>query len=91
MSVSLLPLPLRRIVPAAGPAHARVTITYARDAVDLAIVDDGAGGTSVNGGGYGLAGMRERAAQCGGSVQAGPDPAGGWRVHANLPLERHAA
>jgi signal transduction histidine kinase len=36
--------------------------------------------------GHGLTGMRERAAVYDGAVSAGPDPAGGWRVHARLPL-----
>ncbi len=37
------------------------------------------------GGGHGLAGMRERAARCGGTFHAGPTAAGGWRVTAALP------
>ncbi len=37
-------------------------------------------------GGHGLAGMRERAASVGGSVEAGRSPAGGFRVAARLPL-----
>jgi signal transduction histidine kinase len=36
--------------------------------------------------GHGLAGMRARAAMLGGELTAGPDPAGGFRVHARLPL-----
>ena len=38
-------------------------------------------------GGYGLAGMRERVTALGGSFTAGPAPAGGFRVHATLPVE----
>jgi hypothetical protein len=34
--------------------------------------------------------MGERAAQCGGSLEAGPRPSGGWRVHADLPLQYQA-
>jgi len=38
-----------------------------------------------SGGGHGLAGMRERAARCGGTFRTGPMPAGGWQVTADLP------
>ncbi len=38
------------------------------------------------GGGYGLIGMRERAAQLGGTLAVGPDD-GGWRVELRLPVE----
>ncbi|MDR2997357.1 MAG: histidine kinase [Microbacterium sp.] len=41
------------------------------------------------GGGHGVRGMTERAELLGGSVQAGPDAAGGWVVSARLP--RHPA
>ncbi len=36
--------------------------------------------------GRGIIGMTERAAMLGGSVEAGPTPGGGWRVHAELPV-----
>jgi signal transduction histidine kinase len=42
-------------------------------------------GLENSGGGYGLTGMRERAAQLGGTLAAGPD-ATGWRVTMSLPL-----
>ena len=35
-------------------------------------------------GGHGLAGMAERAAAFGGTLRAGPAPAGGWEVTATL-------
>ena len=43
---------------------------------------DGAG----VGPGYGLAGIAERVASCGGSLTVGPDPAGGFAVTARLPV-----
>jgi signal transduction histidine kinase len=37
--------------------------------------------------GHGIAGMRERAALYGGTLEAGPLPGGGFRVAATLPVE----
>jgi signal transduction histidine kinase len=48
------------------------------------VTDDGRGG-AVNGHGSGLAGMAERAAALGGTLDAGPRPGGGFRVRARLP------
>jgi len=80
---------LTNVVRHAGAAHARVTISYGPDAVDIDVVDDGRGvpdgNGSTSGAGHGLAGMRERAAGVGGSVETGPRLGGGFRVHAHLP------
>lgn len=44
------------------------------------------GGSGIGGGtGWGLAGIAERADLIGGTVESGPAPDGGWRVHARLP------
>ena len=76
--------------------HARadrawVTVRYGRRAIELEIADDGRGSggrrTAADGGGHGLVGMRERVALYGGSLDAGPQPAGGYRVLARLPIE----
>ncbi|MFG2906317.1 sensor histidine kinase [Kitasatospora sp. NPDC048286] len=45
------------------------------------------GGTEREGGGFGLAGLRERVEAAGGELTAGPGPEGGWRVAAVLPTE----
>jgi signal transduction histidine kinase len=70
-------------------APVTVTITAAPAQVAIEIQNDAPAqrrsGLEAAGGGYGLAGMRERAAACGGSLAAGPAEAGGWRVSAVLP------
>jgi len=43
--------------------------------------------TPQSGAGFGLIGMRERAVALGGSLEAGPTPAGGFRVRAVLPAQ----
>ncbi|GAA2041511.1 histidine kinase [Agromyces tropicus] len=52
--------------------------------VRLDVRDDGATAASASPG-FGLAGMRERAALLGGTVDAGPAAGGGWTVTAVLP------
>jgi signal transduction histidine kinase len=73
----------------ARATRAEVTVRYGVDAVEIDIRDDGRAtpGSAANGGGHGLAGMRERVSLLGGTLEAGPLPGGGYRVHARLPLE----
>jgi signal transduction histidine kinase len=63
-----------------------VHVAEAGEQVRVTVRDDGdasvAGSTSS---GYGLVGMAERASLLGGTLQAGPDPDGGWTVDAVLP------
>ena len=47
---------------------------------------DGRGTGTGRADGHGIAGMRERAALYGGSLDAGPLPGGGFRVAARLPV-----
>jgi signal transduction histidine kinase len=70
---------------AAGPTRVSVAIAGRPGAVTVDVHDDG-GRRPAGPPGHGLTGMRERAAVYDGAVSAGPDPAGGWRVHARLPL-----
>ena len=73
----------------AGPeAEALVRLHYDSGGVDVEISDTGAGTRSTSQGahGLGLDGMRERAAVYSGTVEAGPLPAGGWRVRTRLAV-----
>ena len=71
----------------AGPAHASVRLRYADRALELEVLDDGRGPTGA-GGGFGLVGMRERAALYGGVLAADGRPGGGYALRARLPLEQ---
>jgi signal transduction histidine kinase len=73
----------------AGPARATVNLDYRPDALHLEVRDDGRGtgpGEPPPSGGFGLVGMRQRAALLGGDVHAGPGETGGFRVFARLPV-----
>jgi signal transduction histidine kinase len=72
----------------AGAGSADVIVRYADDAVEVECTDDGSGATAHSNGatGHGLVGMRERALILGGEIDAGPQPDGGYRVRARLPL-----
>jgi signal transduction histidine kinase len=79
---------LNNVIKHASPANAQVTIEQQTDALMITVLDDGrsAPHPAVNGAGNGLRGMRERAEQAGGILEAGPDSRGGWRVQATFPL-----
>ncbi|MFF5306890.1 sensor histidine kinase [Streptomyces sp. NPDC013161] len=79
---------LTNVVRHSGSRHARVHIGHEGGALRLRIDDDGpATGADAGGSGNGLAGMRERAAALGGTIEAGARPDGGFRVLAVLPLK----
>ncbi|MFI9832946.1 sensor histidine kinase [Streptomyces sp. NPDC051913] len=83
---------LTNVVRHSGSRHARVRLdSRGGTALRLRIDDDGpATGADAGGSGNGLAGMRERAAALGGTIEAGPRPDGGFRVLAVLPLQVNA-
>ena len=62
-----------------------VEVTGDADRVRLTIDDDGSAAGGRVPAGYGLVGMRERAALLGGTFHAGPTAERGWRVEAVLP------
>lgn len=72
----------------AGPdAHARVSIAYSPNAIDIEVADNGHGASaSSDGAGHGLRGMYERVSSMGGRLNAGPGLGGGYLVRASLPL-----
>jgi signal transduction histidine kinase len=65
---------------------ARVRLSYSPEVLRVEVTDDGTGTGRPNPAGHGLIGMRERAALYAGSLDAGPNPDGGFRVVAVLPL-----
>jgi signal transduction histidine kinase len=75
----------------ARPARAEVRITHAGDDLNIEVTDDSANAAPSGGDGSGLRGMRERAEQLGGTLEAGPAPDRGWRVRARFPLQRVTA
>jgi signal transduction histidine kinase len=84
---------LTNVIRHAGPADATVSLRYQPDEIAIDVTDTGHGpkpapGSGPAGGtaGHGQAGMRERAAAVGGTVQTGPRPGGGYQVTARLPV-----
>jgi signal transduction histidine kinase len=88
---------LTNVVRHAGPAAVTVRVAYQPGQVVVEVADNGLGSAGGrresdsdrqsrrSGSGSGIAGMRERVAAVGGELEAGPLPAGGFRVAARLP------
>ncbi|MEV6955029.1 histidine kinase [Streptomyces sp. NPDC051183] len=75
---------------AATATAVRIGLRTVPVGLEVRIADDGGRPAKLSdqarGGGYGLAGMAERAEALGGSLTAGPAPEGGWLITAILPL-----
>ncbi|WP_221584641.1 sensor histidine kinase [Microbacterium sp. G2-8] len=63
-----------------------VLVCAEHEGLIVEVTDDGSGSSRVRPG-FGILGMTERATLFGGTLEAGPDPRGGWRVRAVLPRE----
>jgi signal transduction histidine kinase len=72
------------VVRHAGADSCQVVIDRQDGQLSIEVTDSGRGGPA--GTGYGITGMRERAALLGGDLSAGPRPGGGFRVAARLPV-----
>ena len=74
-----------------GAYQGSVTLRYLAgepDAVEVEVIDDGRGADDrCDDGGFGLTGIRERAAMHGGSCEIGPRPTGGFRVRVRIPVD----
>ncbi|MEU8819742.1 histidine kinase [Actinoplanes sp. NPDC048796] len=80
---------LTNTVKHAAGASATVDVAYAPDGLRITVTDTGGRPTpeSARSTGRGLAGLRERLAVYGGTLQAAARLTGGYRVQARLPLE----
>ncbi|MEU5589173.1 sensor histidine kinase [Streptomyces chrestomyceticus] len=75
---------------AADATVVRIKVRTVPSGLELRVTDDGGHPARLSeqarGGGFGLAGLTERAEALGGRLTAGPAPEGGWEVRAVLPL-----
>jgi signal transduction histidine kinase len=79
---------LTNVIRHAGPASATVSLSYRPDEIGIDVTDNGHGPKAAGGpAGHGHAGMRERAAAVGGTLQTGPRAGGGYQVTARLPAD----
>ena len=75
-----------------GGQHANVLLEFSDGQLTIEVTDSGLAAEAAGaaaaapGSGHGLIGMRERVAVFGGRLTAGPNPNGGYGVHATLPL-----
>lgn len=68
----------------AAGAPVVVRLVPVPDGAELTVINGAGAATEVHGSGMGLIGMRERAAEAGGTLHAGPNGDGGWTVRLTL-------
>jgi signal transduction histidine kinase len=80
---------LTNVLKHADATSAQVRLNYCPGHVlHVEVADNGRGASHPSApGGHGLTGMRERAAVFGGTVDAGPQAGGGWRVSIRLHMQ----
>ena len=78
---------LTNVLRHAGVVPVHVHVRIERTCLDVDVHDEGSGPYDQGPAGFGLLGMRERVAVFGGRFDAGPDPLGGYRVHAQIPYD----
>ncbi|WP_234342986.1 sensor histidine kinase [Streptomyces fulvoviolaceus] len=77
---------LTNVVRHSGARHATVSVVRQDGVLAVEVVDDGLP-SAMGKDGFGLIGMRERAAAAGGGIDCGPVSGGGFRVRAVLPAD----
>jgi signal transduction histidine kinase len=78
---------LTNVVRHSSARHVDVKVLRRGDVLAVIVCDDGRGiAPGAGGSGFGITGMRERAASVGGSLEVGPGSDGGFLVEALLPL-----
>jgi two-component system, NarL family, sensor histidine kinase DesK len=71
--------------------HCTVRVMADGEAATVVITDDGVGSNGAGTGtGNGLRGLAERVHAAGGNLEAGPRPAGGFRLRVSIPVPDHA-
>ncbi len=83
---------LTNVLKHAGKPATSVSVDYRNGSLLLEVTDSGlpfpaAGPVAEPDSGRGLLGLRERVAVYGGELEAGPQPGGGWRVRARIPVD----
>lgn len=83
---------LTNVAKHAHTGSSSLTLKYTRTRLVITVEDSGSphGRQPDSPSGYGMIGMRERAAAVGGRLRAGPQPEGGFRVSTELPLHTRA-